>query len=172
LPDIPGAGLAESLVGVLGPHLTLLIVSLLPVIEPRYALLIGVLVLDLPLWEAFTVSAVGVVVLAVVLPRLIQALLASVEEGLLSRVPGAAKTMDRLKRRSLEKVAEKYEKYELLGLIIFVAVPLPMTGIYTGALAGVLLGLDPKKNTIAVMIGGFISIVITGASAGLITLAI
>jgi len=172
MAEIPGAGLAEALVSLLGPHLTLLIVSLLPVIEPRYALLIGTLILGLPLWEAFLVSALGVVVLSTILPRLFTLLLRSAEEGLLSRVPGAARFIEKLKKRSLEGVREKYEKYEILGLVIFVAVPLPMTGIYTGALAGVLLGLPPEKNTIAVMVGGFISIIITGASAGIIQLSL
>jgi len=169
---VPGAGLAEALVAMLGPHLTLLIVSLLPVIEPRYALLIGTLILGLPLWESFLISALGVVILSAALPRVFTLLLRSAEEGILSRVPGATRLMDRLKRRSLEGVREKYEKYEILGLVIFVAVPLPMTGIYTGALAGVLLGLPPEKNTLAVMAGGFISIIITGVSAGIIQLSL
>jgi len=171
MAEIPGAGLAEALVSMLGPHLTLLVVSLLPVIEPRYALLIGTLILGLPLWEAFLVSALGVVILSIVLPRFFSLLIRSAEEGLLARVPGASRLMEKLERRSLERVREKYEKYEILGLVIFVAVPLPMTGIYTGALAGVLLGLSPEKNTLAVMAGGFISIIITGASAGIIQLS-
>lgn len=59
--------------------------------------------------------------------------------------------------RKLEKVREKahplVEKYGMLGLAVFVAVPLPGTGAYSGTAAAWLLGMDKMKGFIAVSLG-------------------
>ncbi|MBT3274759.1 MAG: small multi-drug export protein, partial [Spirochaetales bacterium] len=44
-----------------------------------------------------------------------------------------------------------------LGLALFVAVPLPITGAYTGTLGAWVLGMDPKKTFLAVFLGVIIS---------------
>jgi len=70
-----------------------------------------------------------------------------------------------LKRfRMLEKIVNWYEKrafkqgknivkYELLGLFLFVAIPIPGTGVWTGSAVAALLGLDFKKSLITVILG-------------------
>lgn len=171
MSSLPGVSVAESITGVLGPHMATLIVSLLPVVEPRYGLLIGVAVLGLSIVEAFAASLLAVIILSVALPYVLGAILNSAERGLLSRVGIARRFIAWLRRRSVERVREKYERYEMLGLILFVAVPLPMTGIYTGALAALVLGLEPRKTIPALALGGVASIIITGASAGLLDIA-
>ncbi|RKY36439.1 MAG: ligand-binding protein SH3 [Candidatus Omnitrophota bacterium] len=59
-----------------------------------------------------------------------------------------------------KKRAGIIEKYELLGLIILVAIPLPMTGAWTGCIAASLFGLNKQKSFFAVAIGVFIAGVI------------
>ncbi|MBU4477839.1 MAG: small multi-drug export protein [Candidatus Omnitrophica bacterium] len=58
------------------------------------------------------------------------------------------------------------EKYELLGLMLFVAVPLPMTGAWTGCIAASLFGLNKKLSFFAVA-GG---VVIAALVVSIITL--
>ena len=58
--------------------------------------------------------------------------------------------------------SELVEKYERIGLVLVVAIPLPGTGAWTGALLAFLLGLDFKKSLISIVIGVLIAgIVVT-----------
>ncbi len=68
------------------------------------------------------------------------------------------KTVDRARK----KVGEKVRKYGLLGLMLFVAVPLPITGAWTGTIGAWVLGLDRKKSILFIMLGVLIAgIVVT-----------
>jgi uncharacterized membrane protein len=51
------------------------------------------------------------------------------------------------------KTAHLIEKYGFWGITIFVAIPLPVTGAYTGSVAAWLFGLDKKKSMLAVFVG-------------------
>lgn len=55
--------------------------------------------------------------------------------------------------RARNKVGDKVRKYGLLGLTVFVAIPLPITGAWTGVLGAWVLGLDIKKSIPAIMLG-------------------
>ena len=55
-----------------------------------------------------------------------------------------------------EKAAKnrvKIDKYAAWGLFVFVAIPLPGTGAWTGALIASLLGIDIKKSSLAILCG-------------------
>lgn len=58
------------------------------------------------------------------------------------------------------KHADQIEKYGVFGLFLFVAIPLPGTGAWTGALLSVLFSLKPAKSLLfiffGVMVAGFI----------------
>ena len=77
------------------------------------------------------------------------------------------KIPDKIEKKALSKSAQ-IEKYGYLGLFLFVAIPLPGTGAWTGTLAASMLDMDFKKSVIAVMLGVIIAGVIMGlASMGL-----
>ena len=59
--------------------------------------------------------------------------------------------------KTRHKVENKVKKYGYLGIILFVAIPLPITGAYTGTLGSWILGLEPKKTFLSVLIGVIIS---------------
>ena len=62
-----------------------------------------------------------------------------------------------------KKVSSKrgqIDKYGYLGLILFVGIPLPGTGAWTGSLLAVMLGLDRKKSFICIILGVLIASVI------------
>lgn len=64
----------------------------------------------------------------------------------------------------IRKNTGKLEKYKEIGLIIFVGIPLPTTGLWTGSAVAAFMGLDFKKSFLCTVVGGLISaIVITGA---------
>lgn len=67
----------------------------------------------------------------------------------LSRVPWVHRQVDRVRARGSRYV----ERHKLLGLAVFVAVPLPGTGAYSGTLLAWLLGLDRRRAGLAIAAG-------------------
>jgi len=67
-------------------------------------------------------------------------------DKLLFRIPLFNKYLDSLRKRGKPGV----DKYGFWGLALFVAVPLPLTGAYTGTILAWLLGMDWKKAALAV----------------------
>jgi uncharacterized membrane protein len=57
----------------------------------------------------------------------------------------------------IRKNSGKMEKYKEIGLITFVAIPLPTTGLWTGSAIAAFLGLDFKKSLLCTSIGGILS---------------
>lgn len=75
-----------------------------------------------------------------------------------------AKLFDKIVERARHKVKAKVEKYGYWGLALFVAIPLPITGAYTGALGAWILGMDKKKSILVITIGVIIAgIIVTTA---------
>jgi len=70
-------------------------------------------------------------------------------DKLLFRIPLFNKYLDSLRKRGKPGV----DKYGFWGLALFVAVPLPLTGAYTGTILAWLLGMDWKKAALAVGLG-------------------
>ena len=60
----------------------------------------------------------------------------------------------------VEKNKAKIEKYGFWGLVLFVGIPLPGTGAWTGCLVASVLEMDKKKSFIAAMIGVIIASII------------
>lgn len=52
------------------------------------------------------------------------------------------------------------EKYGYFGLVLFVGIPLPGTGAWTGCLIAALLGMDKKKSFLATLVGIFMASII------------
>ena len=82
----------------------------------------------------------------------------------LTRLPLFDRYLERVRSRGRPPV----EKYGLLGLALFVAVPLPMTGAYTGTILSWLLDMDWKRSFLGVAIG----VVIAGVIVLCVTLGI
>ena len=75
---------------------------------------------------------------------------------MLKKVPGINKIIFWLEEKTLKK-RDKIDKYGIWGLLLFVAIPLPGTGGWTGALLASLLQLDKKKSFGVISIGVFIA---------------
>ncbi len=61
--------------------------------------------------------------------------------------------LNKIFEHTRKKTKKSIEKWESLALIIFVAIPLPVTGAWTGSLAAYLFGLDFKKSLLFIFIG-------------------
>lgn len=67
----------------------------------------------------------------------------------------------------IEKYKKKFQLYEELALLFFVAIPLPVTGAFTGILISEILGLNRKKATRVISIGVIIAALIVFISVKL-----
>lgn len=69
------------------------------------------------------------------------------------RFQGYRRLFNRLIERSRKRVADAVEKYGYWGLAVFVGIPLPITGAYTGALGAWILGMKRSKSILFICIG-------------------
>ena len=120
---------------------------LLPISELRGGLPFA-LSSDIPLLIAYPICVGANVLVA----PLLFLFLSSVHK-LLERWRPYRRLFDRIVERSRHKVHAKVEKYGYAGLILFVAIPLPITGAYTGTLGAWILGMDRRKTILAVFCG-------------------
>ncbi len=136
--------------------LKILLISMFPFSELRGAIPYAALMNINPL-EAYLLAVVGNF-----LPIPLLLFLLHKAETLIKRIPLLGDAYAFFVRR-VEKKREIVEKYGYLGLTLFVAVPLPVTGAWTGSLMAFLMHLDRKKSMIFIFIGILIagSIVLT-----------
>jgi len=64
---------------------------------------------------------------------------------------------DRFIEKARHKLHDKVERFGYWGVTLFVAIPLPITGAYTGTVGAWVLGLDRKKTMLSVLTGVIIS---------------
>ena len=75
---------------------------------------------------------------------------------------------DRIVESTRAKVHAKVEKYGYWGLLVFVAIPLPVTGAWTGALGAWILGMGKRKACVAIAGGVIIAGIIVTALVGIL----
>lgn len=128
-----------------------LVLSMVPLIEQRGAIPLGIIVYDLNPFAVFAVSFLG----SLIPVPFILFFFSRIFEWL-----GKTKILGWFYRfidRKVNKGRAKVEKYEKWGLIIFVAIPLPTTGLWTGSAVAAFLQMDWKKASIYIVTGGLIS---------------
>lgn len=157
--------IAEYIVNLLGekisPELIAFIVSLLPVLELRGGLIAAKL-MEIDFFKAFIICYFGNMLPIPFILLFIRKIF-----NLLKKIPAVEKLIVKLEARSIRK-ADKVEKYRLWGLLIFVAIPLPGTGAWTGALIADLLDIRIKHSLPAIALGVLIAgVIISALSYGL-----
>lgn len=132
---------------VQGKMLLTMLVSMIPIIELRGGLPFGV-ALGLPYYLAFPAAVVGNLIPA---PFII-VYIRRVFELMRKYLPRLNGLVDKLEKKAHLK-GKKVQKYQYIGLWLFVAIPLPGTGAWTGSLAAAFLGMRLKKAMPAVVLG-------------------
>jgi len=135
-------------------ELIVLIIATLPIIELRGALPLAIHYFHLSYLKGLILSIIGNLLPILPILFLLRFIL-----NLLIKIPFLKKFFDWLFERT-QKKSKIIEKYEILGLIIFVGIPLPTTGAWTGALASFILGLKPILSFLAIALGVFLAALI------------
>ncbi|MDI6757603.1 MAG: small multi-drug export protein [Endomicrobiia bacterium] len=143
----------------LPPEITTLVIAAMPIVELRGALPTALVVFGFSFPKAYTLSVVGN--LLPVAPLLL--FLDHISSRLM-RFGVFKRFFDWWFARTRRHSA-LVEKYEVLGLILFVAVPLPMTGAWSGCVAAYLLGIKFVHAVSAIALGVLIAGLIVGSAS-------
>jgi len=138
--------LLEALQG-LPKELIAFLISMLPIAELRGGLPVAVIQLDLPIWRAYWICVAGNF-----LPMIPLVFLLDPVARYLRRWKAFDRFFDWLFARTRMR-GKVVERYEALGLILFVAIPLPVTGGWTGAAAAYVFGVRPRLAIPAILAG-------------------
>lgn len=128
-----------------------MIIAALPIAELRGALPVAITYYKLPIPAAFFWSVVGNMIPV----YFILVFLESVSTWLRKKSPAMDRFFTALFERTQKKLATQVEKYGVWALAIFVAIPLPATGAWSGALAAFVFGLPKKKAFWTIFAGVF-----------------
>ncbi len=130
-----------------GEFIFTLLVSMIPIVELRGGIPFGV-ALGLPYGEAFVAAVIGNIIPA----PFILVYIRRIFQWMRQRLPRLDGMVDALERKAHLK-GKKVNKYKYLGLMLFVGIPLPGTGAWTGALAAAFLDMPLRKAMPSVIAG-------------------
>lgn len=160
------AAISEFLYETLGAELCTFIISMIPIIELRGAIPIGQ-GMGLGFWQCYIISVIGNMLPVPIILLFVRAVL-----GWMKRIRHLDKFALWVERKA-EKNSAKVTKYATWGLFIFVAIPLPGTGAWTGSLVAALLDMRMKKALpfifAGVLVAGMIMSLLTFGVLGFLT---
>lgn len=144
------------------PYLLVIVVAMFPLVELKGAIPIG-LKSGLPLYQSAILSYLGSTIIVVPIFFLLIYVF-----KLLKKIPFVKKLVVKLEiifqnkaedvaKKSLDKPEDVKRKFLIKALLIFVAVPLPLTGVWTGAAIAVFLNMSFKDSVIPLALGNFIA---------------
>ncbi len=156
MTDVLSAWLSDT---VGGEFLATFLISMLPIVELRGGLPAGV-AMGLPIPTAFLAAFLGNMLPVPFIILFIRRIF----KWIRVHIPRLGAFVDRLEKKAYSK-SDKVVQYETWGLLVFVAIPLPGTGAWTGALIAALLDLRLKRAipviTLGVLIAGGIITLLT-----------
>ena len=138
-------------------YLWVFLMAAAPIWELRGAIPLGIHAFHLPWPAVFLTALVGNI-----FPVPFIILLLDPVTKLLSRIDFMEKTIRWIFHRTHQRSAI-VKKYERIGLMLFVAIPLPGTGAWTGSLIAFLLGMGLKSAFLPIVLGVLIAGVIVVA---------
>ena len=143
------------------------IIAMIPIIELRGAIPVGVLTFHLSYLESFIVSFIGNIIPVYFIVKYIRPLF-----DFFGRWKPFKIVIDWATNKATKKIeeSEKLQNFAALGLFLFVAIPLPGTGAWIGSLIANFLDLPPKKAIPPIVLGvltaGCIMLTLTAMAEG------
>lgn len=158
--------ITQSLSGVLSKEAIVFIISMMPILELRGGLL-AASILNVEYLKALLICITGNIIPIPFVLLFIEKLINMMEKYTLT------KRFALFLRGKVDKNKASIEKYDFWGLVLFVGIPLPGTGAWTGSLLAGLLHIPLKKSVPAILIGLIMaSIIMSIVSYGLLGLVV
>ena len=155
--------IVKGIVGSLGSLVTIpfikeiivFIISMCPILELRGGI-IAARLLGMDPWLGYIICIIGNILPIPFILWLINRILKWMRNNKSKRINSIAKWLD----KKVDKHKGQIEKYGYFGLILFVGIPLPGTGAWTGCLIAAVLEMDKKRSFLAAVAGVFIASII------------
>lgn len=145
-----------------------ILISMIPLLELRGSILVAGILLQMQLLPTYILAVIGNMI-----PIPFILLFIKVIFNWMKKIKGISKFPYWCENKAI-KHSDKIKKYGYLGLYLFVAIPLPGTGAWTGALAATLFNMDFKKSLLAILLGvataGIVMTIIAMGANGIIGL--
>jgi len=145
-------------------QVSVLIISMTPIFELRGSIPVGVGIYKMGILETYFWAVLGNMIPVIFLVYFLE----TVSTWLSKRFIFWKKFFDWLFQRTRKRAGDKIEKYGSWGLFFLVAIPLPVTGGWTGSAAAFIFGIE-KKKAIGVI---FCGILTAGIIVTLLTIGI
>lgn len=156
--------IADFFLNTVGRQWCVFFCSMIPIIELRGAIPLGA-GLGLPFWQSYLIAVIGNMIPVPFILLFIRKILDWMERskvGFFNKVAGFI-------NRKAEKNRPKIEKYSFWGVALFVAIPLPVTGAWTGSLVAATIGMKFWKAVLSSLIGVMIAgVIMTLGSYGVV----
>lgn len=147
------AAFAVTLGKYVSKEAVVFIISMIPILELRGGLIVSKL-LQVPITTAIPLCIIGNIIPIPFILLFIKQIFKWMKKIRLFRG-----LIEKLESRAMSK-SDNIKKYEFWGLVLFVGIPLPGTGAWTGSLIAALLDVDFKKAVLAELLGIAIATVI------------
>ena len=144
---------ANTLGKFVSKEIVIFIISMIPILELRGGL-VAAFLLEVPMAVAVPVCIIGNIIPIPFILLFIKQIF-----KWLKKISFFKKFIEKLETRAMNK-SDSIKKYEFVGLMLFVGIPLPGTGAWTGSLIAALLEIDFKKAVLAELLGIIIATVI------------
>lgn len=142
-------GLVEFIVGSMqgkvSKELIVFIISMLPILELRGSLLAAGF-LKMEFLSTYVIAVIGNMLPIPFILIFIEKIFAFLKKTKLKNL------VEKMENKALSK-SDQIRKYGKFGLFLFVAIPIPGTGAWTGALAATLLRMKPKESILPIFLG-------------------
>ena len=133
----------------LPPEVATMLIAMIPIGELRAAIPLGVTLYKLPIFSSLIWSIIGNMIPV----YFILIAFEKVSQFLRAHSTHADKFFTWLFERTRKKLENNIVRYGAFALALFVAVPLPVTGAWTGTLAAFVFGINKKKAFFAILLG-------------------
>lgn len=151
----------------MSPELQTLFLAITPFGELRLSIPVALEVFHLSLWSAWFWSVLGNMIPVAILLLVLNPL----SVFLTKHFRSVKRCLDWWLEHVRGKFQKKYLRWGILGLVIFVAIPLPMTGAWSGAVAAHLFGIPSRWSFWLILLGVMIAgLIMTGLTRGLFKL--
>lgn len=147
------AAFAATLGKYVSKEIVVFLISMVPILELRGGLIVSSL-LQVPITTAIPLCIIGNIIPIPFILLFIRQIFKWMKKIRLFRG-----LIEKLEKRAMSK-SDTIKQYEFWGLVLFVGIPLPGTGAWTGSLIAALLEVDFKKAVLAELLGIIIATII------------
>lgn len=147
------AKIVSELGKTISKEMIVFIISLMPILELRGGLIAAAL-LKIPYVKAAIICIIGNILPIPFILLFLNKIFAAMEKW-----KPTEKLVKFFKDRAIKNKA-KIDKYGFWGLVLFVGIPLPGTGAWTGSLVASVFNMDIKKSALAIFIGIILAFII------------